>query len=76
MPARSVAGENNAAASGKFSARSRSEIISANANVPPAESPGLAVTYVGYSFFAVVSFFFVRALVHETRGRELEDMQG
>lgn len=41
-----------------------------------AVSPGLAVTYLGYAFFAAISFFFVRAMVHETRGRELEDMQG
>ncbi|HEX7874184.1 MAG TPA: sugar porter family MFS transporter [Sphingobium sp.] len=39
-------------------------------------APGLAVTYVGYALFAGISFFFVRSLVHETRGRELEDMQG
>ncbi|MET0364490.1 MAG: sugar porter family MFS transporter [Sphingobium sp.] len=39
-------------------------------------APGLAVTYVGYAVFAGISFFFVRSLVHETRGRELEDMQG
>ncbi|SEN06806.1 MFS transporter, SP family, sugar:H+ symporter [Sphingomonas gellani] len=39
-------------------------------------SPGLSVTYFGYAFFAAVSFFFVKALVNETRGRELEDMQG
>lgn len=41
-----------------------------------AVSPGLAVTYFGYAFFAAISFFFVRAMVHETAGRELEDMQG
>ncbi|MBY9064568.1 sugar porter family MFS transporter [Sphingomonas yunnanensis] len=41
-----------------------------------AVSPGLAVTYTGYAFFAAVSFFFVRKMVHETRGRELEDMVG
>ena len=41
-----------------------------------AVSPGLAVTYFGYAFFAAVSFFFVRAMVNETRGRELEDMAG
>jgi SP family sugar:H+ symporter-like MFS transporter len=41
-----------------------------------AVSPGLSPTYWGYAFFAAVSFFFVRAMVHETRGRELEDMQG
>jgi len=39
-------------------------------------SPGLAGAYVGYACFAGLSFFFVRALVHETRGRELEDMEG
>ena len=41
-----------------------------------AVSPGLAVTYVFYAAAAAVSFVFVRAMVHETRGRELEDMQG
>jgi len=41
-----------------------------------AVSPGLSVTYFGYAFFAALSWFFVRAMVHETRGRELEDMQG
>lgn len=41
-----------------------------------AVSPGLAVTYVGYAVAAAVSFVFVRAMVHETRGRELEDMVG
>ncbi|MDF0542161.1 sugar porter family MFS transporter [Sphingobium sp. H39-3-25] len=41
-----------------------------------AVSPGLAVTYAGYALFAAISFFFVRAMVHETKGRELEDMQG
>ncbi|WP_336974693.1 sugar porter family MFS transporter [Sphingobium aromaticiconvertens] len=39
-------------------------------------SPGLAITYMGYAAFALISFFFVRAMVHETKGRELEDMQG
>ncbi len=38
--------------------------------------PGLAVAYVGYAFFALISFFFVRAMVNETKGRELEDMVG
>jgi SP family sugar:H+ symporter-like MFS transporter len=38
--------------------------------------PGLAPTYLGYAAFAAISFVFVRAMVHETRGRELEDMQG
>ncbi|MES2272321.1 MAG: sugar porter family MFS transporter [Pseudomonadota bacterium] len=41
-----------------------------------AASPGLAITYLGYAVFAFISFFFVRAMVHETKGRELEDMQG
>ncbi len=41
-----------------------------------AHSPGLAPTYFGYAFFAALSFFFVRAMVTETRGRELEHMQG
>ena len=41
-----------------------------------AVSPGLSATYFGYAFFAAVSFFFVRAMVNETRGRELEDMAG
>ncbi len=39
-------------------------------------SPGLAFTYLGYAIAALVSFFFVRAVVTETRGRELEDMPG
>ena len=39
-------------------------------------SPGLAVTYTGYALFAAISFFFVRGMVTETRGRELEEMQG
>ena len=39
-------------------------------------SPGLTVTYFGYATFAAISFVFVRALVQETRGRELEDMAG
>ena len=37
---------------------------------------GLPVTYGFYAVSAFVSFFFVKALVHETRGRELEDMEG
>lgn len=41
-----------------------------------AVSPGLAITYVGYALFAAISFFFVRAMVHETKGRELEEMKG
>lgn len=41
-----------------------------------AASPGLAFTYMGYAFFAAISFFFVRKMVVETRGVELEDMAG
>jgi len=37
---------------------------------------GLPVTYGFYAASAFVSFFFVRALVKETRGRELEQMEG
>ncbi|MCJ2182822.1 sugar porter family MFS transporter [Novosphingobium sp. 1949] len=38
--------------------------------------PGLPITYTLYATAAFVSFLFVRATVTETRGRELEDMQG
>ena len=38
--------------------------------------PGLATADVGYALFAAISFFFVRAMVNETKGRELEDMVG
>lgn len=37
---------------------------------------GLTGAYGFYAFFALVSFFFVRAMVHETKGRELEKMEG
>ncbi|WP_298688553.1 sugar porter family MFS transporter [uncultured Sphingomonas sp.] len=37
---------------------------------------GLPITYGFYALSAAVSFFFVRAMVSETRGRELEDMLG
>jgi SP family sugar:H+ symporter-like MFS transporter len=37
---------------------------------------GLPITYGFYAVSALVSFFFVRAMVRETRGRELEEMQG
>ena len=36
----------------------------------------LPATYGFYALSALVSFFFVRALVTETRGRELEQMEG
>ncbi len=37
---------------------------------------GLAGAYGFYAASALVSFFFVRALVRETKGRELEEMEG
>ncbi|HXU99813.1 MAG TPA: sugar porter family MFS transporter [Caulobacteraceae bacterium] len=41
-----------------------------------ATAVGLVPTYGFYALSAFVSFFFVRAMVHETRGRELEQMTG
>ena len=41
-----------------------------------AASLGLFITYGFYAASALVSFFFVRAMVHETKGRELEHMVG
>ena len=41
-----------------------------------AGSIGLGWIYGGFAFFAAVSFVFVRSLVPETKGMELEDMQG
>jgi SP family sugar:H+ symporter-like MFS transporter len=37
---------------------------------------GLPVTYGFYACCAFLSIFFVVKMVHETRGRELEDMVG
>jgi SP family sugar:H+ symporter-like MFS transporter len=37
---------------------------------------GLAVSYSFYGVCAVISFFLVKSLVHETRGKELEQMEG
>lgn len=37
---------------------------------------GLTITYGFYAAAAFVSFFFVQAMVRETRGRELENMEG
>jgi SP family sugar:H+ symporter-like MFS transporter len=37
---------------------------------------GLTATYGFYALSALISFFFVARLVHETRGRELEEMEG
>jgi SP family sugar:H+ symporter-like MFS transporter len=41
-----------------------------------AKHVGLPITYGFYAASALVSFFFVRAMVQETRGRELEEMEG
>jgi len=41
-----------------------------------AKNVGLPATYAAYTVFAILSFFFVRAWVHETKGIELEAMQG
>ncbi len=41
-----------------------------------ASGVGLTPTYGFYALSAFVSFFFVRKFVHETRGRELEEMVG
>jgi SP family sugar:H+ symporter-like MFS transporter len=41
-----------------------------------AASLGLVITYGFYAASALVSFFFVRAMVHETKGMELEHMKG
>jgi SP family sugar:H+ symporter-like MFS transporter len=41
-----------------------------------ASTVGLVVTYGFYALSALVSFFFVRAMVHETKGMELEQMRG
>jgi SP family sugar:H+ symporter-like MFS transporter len=41
-----------------------------------AASVGLTATYGFYAVAAFISLFFVRALVHETRGHELKDMVG
>ncbi|HEU4959186.1 MAG TPA: sugar porter family MFS transporter [Sphingomonas sp.] len=41
-----------------------------------ADNVGLPITYGFYAASALVSFFFVKAMVHETRGRELEEMEG
>ena len=37
---------------------------------------GLPLSYSFYAVCAVISFFLVQSLVHETRGKELEEMQG
>ena len=37
---------------------------------------GLRSTYVFYAVCAVISYFLVQTLVQETKGKELEEMQG
>ena len=37
---------------------------------------GLAVSYSFYAGSAVISFFLVQRFIHETKGKELEEMQG
>ncbi|MEY4762527.1 MAG: hypothetical protein RLZZ200_2383 [Pseudomonadota bacterium] len=41
-----------------------------------AATAGLTLTYGFYTAFALLSLVFVYRAIHETRGRELEDMQG
>lgn len=41
-----------------------------------AKNIGLSMTYAAYTLFALLSFIFVLRAVHETKGRELEDMVG
>lgn len=41
-----------------------------------AKNLGLTVSYTFYAVAAVISFFLVQRLVHETRGKELEQMSG
>lgn len=37
---------------------------------------GLAVSYTFYAVCAVISYFLVRRFIHETKGKELEQMEG
>ena len=37
---------------------------------------GLAVSYTFYAVCAVISFFLVQKFIHETKGKELEEMEG
>lgn len=41
-----------------------------------ASSWGLAVSYTFYGVCAVISFFLVKRFIHETKGKELEAMEG
>ena len=37
---------------------------------------GLTISYTFYGVCAVISYFLVQKLVHEPRGKELEQMEG
>lgn len=41
-----------------------------------ADQLGLAVSYSVYAASAAISFFLVKKFIHETKGKELEEMQG
>jgi SP family sugar:H+ symporter-like MFS transporter len=41
-----------------------------------AAKAGLAPTYTFYAVSAVISFFLVKSFIHETKGKELEQMEG
>ena len=41
-----------------------------------AENLGLASTYAFYTVSAVISFFLVKSFIKETKGKELEEMEG
>jgi SP family sugar:H+ symporter-like MFS transporter len=43
---------------------------------PMAKSLGLTITYTFYGVCAVISFFLVSKFIRETKGKELEEMQG
>jgi SP family sugar:H+ symporter-like MFS transporter len=43
---------------------------------PMAKNLGLTTTYVFYAVCAVISYFLVQTMVKETRGKELEQMEG
>ncbi|MFI5027269.1 MAG: MFS transporter, partial [Solirubrobacterales bacterium] len=37
---------------------------------------GLAISYTFYGVCAAISFFLVQKFIHETKGKELEEMEG
>src|SRR4029078_13093711 len=37
---------------------------------------GLTIRYAFFANYALISFFLVQSMVHETRGKELEQMEG